>query len=65
MINEIEPGSFHSKIGLMKGDRIKKINGKDITSMSDLMLYMADPETVNSAIIVREKEEMKLSFNQK
>ena len=61
-VKEIQPGSFYSKIGLMEGDVIKKINNKSIQSLSEMMEYMGNVDSVKTVVVVRNGKEQVIQF---
>jgi len=53
IVNEVQPDSFYSKIKLLKGDTIKKINGKEIDGLNQLMSYMGSPGNIKTVTVLR------------
>jgi len=64
-VNYVKKGSFFEKAGLKSGDVIKGIDGKEIKSLSDVMKYYSNVQTLDglSLSIARGEEELDLEFN--
>ncbi|HIP02210.1 MAG TPA: PDZ domain-containing protein [Campylobacterales bacterium] len=64
-VNYVKKGSFFERAGLKSGDVIKGIDGKEIKSLSDVMKYYSNVETLDglSLSVSRGEEELNLEFN--
>jgi general secretion pathway protein C len=64
-VNYVKRGSFFEKAGLKSGDVIKGIDGKEIKSLSDVMKYYSEVQTLDglSLSVSRGDEELELEFN--
>jgi general secretion pathway protein C len=64
-VNYVKKGSFFEKAGLKSGDVIKGIDGKEIKSLSDVMKYYSEVQTLDglSLSVSRSDEELELEFN--
>ncbi len=64
-VNYVKKGSFFESAGLKSGDVIKGIDGKEIQSLSDVMKYYSNIETLDglSLSVTRGEEELDLEFN--
>ncbi len=64
-INYVKKGSFFAKGGLRAGDIIKSIDGKEIKSLSDVMKYYSNIDTLEglSLGVKRGQDEVDLEFS--
>ncbi len=64
-INYVKKGSFFAKGGLRAGDVIKSIDGKEIKSLSDVMKYYSNIDTLEglSLGVKRGQDEIDLEFS--
>ncbi len=64
-VNYVKKGSFFDSAGLKSGDVIKGIDGKEIKSLSDVMKYYSNIETLDGLTlsVSRGDEELDLEFN--
>ncbi len=64
-VNYVKKSSFFDKAGLKSGDVIKAIDGKEIKSLSDVMSYYSEIQTLDglSITVSRADEELELEFN--
>jgi general secretion pathway protein C len=64
-VNYVKKGSFFEKAGLKSGDVIKGLDGKEIKSLSDVMKYYSEVQTLDglSLSVSRGDEELELEFN--
>ncbi len=64
-INYVKRGSFFAKGGLRAGDVIKSIDGKEIKSLSDVMKYYSNIDTLEglSLGVKRGQDEIDLEFS--
>jgi general secretion pathway protein C len=64
-VNYVKKGSFFESAGLKSGDVITGIDGKEIQSLSDVMKYYSNVETLDglSLSVSRGEEELDLEFN--
>ncbi len=64
-VNYVKKSSFFDKAGLKSGDVIKAIDGKEIKSLSDVMSYYAEVQTLDglSLTVARGEDELELEFN--
>lgn len=62
-VDSVEPGSAYSQWTLQKGDVIKQINHKEVTSLNDLMEHLGNPAAVKNLIVSRNNNEVEVKIS--
>ena len=59
-IDSVDPDSAYAQWSLKKGDVIKKINNKEVTSINEFREQVKNPSTVKTLTILRNNKEMEI-----
>ncbi|MFZ4712203.1 MAG: PDZ domain-containing protein [Bacteriovoracaceae bacterium] len=62
-VESVEPGSAYAQWTLQKGDIIKQINHKEVTSLNDLMAHLGNPSAVKNLIVLRNNNEVEVKIS--
>ena len=60
-IEEVMPDSVASKAGLKAGDRLLKVDGKDVKEREDLQSALAGGEAKKTVVIERDGKQVELT----